>query len=156
MWKANKFVNILLWVLAIASVGVCAYTFLKCGNIKADVGAAEKQEIMLAAIDPLLVWSYILVGITAVVAVFLPLPQVVQNPKSALGILVGLVAFVVVIGLAYAFASGAPLTFTPGHPEVSEGTIKFTDVNLIAVYIMLGATILVTLATSILNFVKLR
>ncbi|MDR3247093.1 MAG: hypothetical protein LBT50_11770 [Prevotellaceae bacterium] len=111
---------------------------------------------MMAVINPMLVWSYILVGITAVVAVFLPLPQVVENPKSAIGILVGLVAFVVVVGLAYVFASGDPLPFTLGHDPVSEGTIKFTDVNLIAVYIMLGATILVTLVTSVVNVLKLR
>jgi hypothetical protein len=151
MWKANKIVNILLWVLALISVVLCGYVFIKCGNLE----SGQKVE-MMAAINPMLIWSYILVGIAAAAAIFLPLPQVIENPKSALGILAGLVAFVVVIGLAYAFASGEQLPFTPGHAEVSEGTIKFTDVNLIAVYIMLGATILVTLATSILNIFKLR
>jgi hypothetical protein len=150
MWKANKFVNILLWVLALVSVVICVYVFVECGN--PDV----TKEGMMAAINPMLVWSYILVGIAAAAAVLLPLPQVIQNPKSALGILAGLVAFAVVVGLAYAFASGDPLPFTQGHDAVSEGTIKFTDVNLIAVYIMLGATILVTLATSIINIFKLR
>jgi hypothetical protein len=152
MWKASKFVNILLWVLALISIVLCGYVFIKCGTLDAK---SEKAE-MMAVINPMLVWSYILVGIAAVVAVFLPLPQVIENPKSAIGILIGLVAFIVVVGLAYVFAVGDALPFPPGHDPVSEGAIKFTDVNLIAVYIMLGATILVTLVTSALNVLKLR
>ncbi|MDR1887566.1 MAG: hypothetical protein LBQ70_06580 [Prevotellaceae bacterium] len=148
MWKANKFVNILLWILAAISVILCAYVFIGTGN-------ASKEE-MMAVIDPMLFWSYILVGIAAALTIFLPVPQVIENPKSAVGILVGLVAFVVVVGVSYVFASGEQLPFTPGHAPVSEGTIEFADINLISVYIMLFATILVTVGASIANVLKLR
>jgi hypothetical protein len=152
MWKANKFVNILLWVLALISVILCGYVFIRCGNL--DV-VSQKDE-MLNVIDPILVWSYILVGIAAVLAVFLPVPHVIENPKSAIGIFVGIVAFIVVVGISYLFASAEQLPFTPGHPPVSDGTIRFADVNLISTYIMLGATILVTLASSVVNILKIR
>jgi amino acid transporter len=149
MWKANKFVNILLWVLALISVGLCVWAFIGCGS------ATQKEE-MMAVINPMLIWSYMLVGIAAVLTVFLPVPQVIENPKSAIGIAVGLLAFVVVILVSYLFASGEQLPFTPGHPPVSEGTIKFADINLISVYIMLFATILVTIGASIVNVLKMR
>jgi uncharacterized membrane protein YedE/YeeE len=152
MWKANKFVNILLWVLALISVGLCFWAFIQCGNLS----AVDQKAEMMAAINPMLIWSYILVGIAAVLTVFLPIPQVIENPKSAVGILVGLLAFAAVIVVSYLFASGEQLTFTPGHAPVSEGTIKFADVNLISVYIMLFATILVTVGASIVNFLKMR
>jgi hypothetical protein len=149
MWKANKFVNILLWALIVISVALCVWAFVGCGN------ATQKEEMMIA-INPMLIWSYILVGIAAILTVFLPIPQVIENPKSAIGILVGIVAFAIVVGVSYLFAKGEQLPFTPGHPEVSEGTIKFADVNLISIYIMLFATILVTIGASIANVLKMR
>ncbi|MDR1593533.1 MAG: hypothetical protein LBS43_03470 [Prevotellaceae bacterium] len=154
MWKANKFVNILLWVLALVSVGLCIVAFIGCGRLNAAI--AEDKIAMMDVINPMLIWSYILVGIAAVLAVFLPVPQMIENPKSALGILGGLVAFAVVIGVSYLFSSNDPLPFLPGHPPVSEGTIKFTDVNLITTYIMLVATIVVMVASSIANIFKMR
>jgi hypothetical protein len=152
MWKANKFVNILLWILAIISVGLCAWAFIGCGNLDARSQRAE----MMAVIDPMLIWSYVLVGIAAVLTVFLPVPQLVENPKSAAGIAIGILALAVVIIVSYLFASGEQLNFTPGHPAVSENTIKFADVNIISVYIMLFATILVTIGASIANVLKMR
>jgi hypothetical protein len=152
MWKASKFVNILLWVLAVISVVFCVYAFIRCESL--DI--AYQQAEMMEVITPMLVWSYILVGIAAVLAIFLPVPQVIENPKSAMGILVGIVAFVVVVGASYLFASGEQIPFTPGHEPVSEGTLKFTDVNVISIYIMLGATILVTIASSVVNILKMR
>jgi hypothetical protein len=149
MWKANKFVNILLWILALISVGLCIWAFIGCG-------ATNDPAEMMTVINPVLVWSYVLVGIAAVLTIFLPVPQVIENPKSAVGIAVGILAFALVIFIAYLFASGEPLNFNPGHPPVSEGTIKFTDVNLISVYIMLSATILVTIGASVANVLKMR
>jgi hypothetical protein len=149
MWKANKFVTILLWVLALISVGLCIWAFIGCS-------AAAERESMMAVINPMLLWSYGLVGVAAVLTIFLPVPQVIENPKSAIGIAVGILAFALVVVIAYFFASGEPLNFNPGHPPVSEGVIKFTDVNLISVYIMLSVTILVTIGASIANVLKMR
>ncbi|MDR1130778.1 MAG: hypothetical protein LBK96_07370, partial [Prevotellaceae bacterium] len=111
---------------------------------------------MMVIINPMLIWSYILVGIAAVLAIFLPIPQMIENPKSAIGIFVGILAFVVVVGASYLFASGYldPRLILPGQLPPSEGTVVFSDVNLISTYIMLGATIFVTLASSIVNFLK--
>lgn len=152
MWKANKFVTILLWVLALISVVLCAYAFIRCGNLNARTEQAE----MMNAINPMFIWTYILIGLTALLAIVLPIPQVIQNPKSAIGIAVGILGFVLVVGIAYALASGAALPFAPGHAEVDESTIKFADVNIISTYIMLGAAIVVTVATSIWNVIKMR
>ena len=149
MWKANKFVSISLWVLALISVVLGIWAFI-------GSGATTDQADMMAAINPMLVWSYVLVGVAAVLTIFLPIPQVIENPKSAIGIAVGILAFALVIAIAWLFASGEPLKFNPGHPPVSEGTIKFTDVNLISVYIMLSATVLVTIGASIANVLKMR
>ncbi|MDR2465868.1 MAG: hypothetical protein LBD35_00630 [Prevotellaceae bacterium] len=152
MWKANKLVTILLWVLALVSVAICAYAFIACGQLDAKMNRAE----MMSVIDPMLILAYVLVGLAALLAVFLPVPQVVGNPKSAVGIVIGIVCLGVVIGLSFAFASVEQLPFTPGHAPVSDETLKFADVNIISVYIMLAATIVVTLGASLANMIKLR
>jgi glucan phosphoethanolaminetransferase (alkaline phosphatase superfamily) len=151
MWKANKFVNILLWVLALISVGLCVWAFFGCA-------ATTDHEEMMAVINPMLVWSYILVGIAAVLTVFLPIPQVIDNPKSAIGIAVGILAFAVVILVSYLFSSTDlhPSLVLPGQAPPSDNTVKFSDINLISVYIMLSATILVTIGASIANVLKMR
>jgi hypothetical protein len=154
MWKANKFVNILLWVLALISVGLCAWAFIGCGQLS----ATTQLEEMMAVINPMLVWSYILVGIAAVLTVFLPIPQVIDNPKSAIGIAVGILAFAVVILVSYLFASTelhTSLTL-PGQAPPPPNTVKFADINLISVYIMLSAAILVTIGASVANILKMR
>jgi hypothetical protein len=151
MWKANKFVNLLLWALALISLGLCVWAFIGCET-------TTDQEEMMTIINPMLVWSYTLVGIAAVLTVFLPLPQVIENPKSAIGIVVGILAFGVVILISYLFASTDlhPSLILPGQVTPNEGTIKFADVNIISVYIMLFATILVTIGASIANVLKMR
>jgi hypothetical protein len=154
MWKANKFVNISLWVLALISVVLCMWAFIGCGRLN----ATTQLEEMMAVINPMLVWSYILVGIAAVLTVFLPIPQVVDNPKSAIGIAIGILAFIVVILISYLFASTDlhPSLILPGQLPPSDDTVKFADINLISVYIMLSATILVTIGASIANVLKMR
>jgi len=152
MWKANKFVSILLWVLFSVSIILCGYVFLKAGGLNVKTQRAE----ILPIINPMFIWTYILVAIAAIVAVVLPVPQVIKNPASAVGLAVGVLSFVVVVGLAFLFSKGTPLPFNSGHPPVSEGTIKYTDVNLISVYIMLGASILATFGFGIVNIFKMR
>lgn len=137
MWKANKLVNTLLWILAGLSVLLCVYVFVRC----AGLDDSSQREDMLGVISPLFIWMYVLIAVTALLAVLLPVPHVIENPKSGKGILVGIVGFLVVIGLAYLFASG-------------EGELKFAGINLIAIYLMLGGTVLSLIVSSAYNFIK--
>ncbi|MDR2563509.1 MAG: hypothetical protein LBC98_06145 [Prevotellaceae bacterium] len=137
MWKANKLINILLWVLAGLSVLLCVYVFVRC----AGMDEASQKEDMLGVISPLFLWMYALIGVTALLSVFLPVPHVVENPKSGKGVLIGIAGFLAVIGLAYIIASG-------------EGELKFAGINLIAIYLMLGGTVLSLIVSSIYNFIK--
>jgi hypothetical protein len=151
MWKINRFVNILLWVLAVISVGLCIWAFIGCGN-------ASTREEMMDVINPMMIWSYILVAIAAIIALCLPIPQMIENPKSAVGVLGGVLALGAVIGISYLFSSGYldSRLVLPTQEAPGTGIVKFADVNLISTYIMLGATILVMIASSIINVVKMR
>ena len=152
MWKANKFVNTLLWVLAGISVVLCAYVFIKC----AGMDESNQKEEMLSVVNPVFVWMYVLIGITALLSILLPIPHVVENPKSGKGILVGIVGFLIVVGIAYALSKTDNLPFTPGHDPVSKGTLKFADVNLFSMYLMLTGTVLSLVISGIFGFKKTK
>jgi hypothetical protein len=154
MWKKAKWITILLWALAAISVLVCLYIFVRSGRL--NMSSPEDKERMLSALNVPGLWALILVVVTTLLAIFLPVPQLIDSPKSALGIGIGIGALVVVVLIAFLLSKSDPLPFTPGHAAVSEGTVKFADVNLISVYIMLGLTILATLGASILGILKTR
>ncbi|MDR0559161.1 MAG: hypothetical protein LBG92_03260 [Prevotellaceae bacterium] len=152
MWKKNIFITVLLWVISIISVGLCLYVFVKSSGQATE---SDKEELV-KVINPMFVWVYVLVAVTILLIIAFLIMQVIENPKLAIGILVGLLGLGAVGGLSLLLAKSEALPFTPGHDPVSDWTIIFADVNIIAVYIMLGATILVMAGTSIWNIFKLR
>lgn len=154
MWKANKLVTILLWVLAGISVALTIHLFYACAGMDARIESQHQE--MMSALGPMTVWVTVLLILTVAVTVLLPIPELVKNPKSALGMLGGLAALGLVVLISYLMADGSQLPFTPGHAPVSESTIIFADVNMTSCYIMLGATILTLVATGIIDFIKLR
>ncbi|MDR1054802.1 MAG: hypothetical protein LBL90_03045 [Prevotellaceae bacterium] len=151
MWKPGKVVTILLWVLSIISIALCLYAFIRCGQLNEK--NPEEREIMMGVIDPMFVWIYILVIITALCAIVMPLPQLIRNPKGLVRMVFGIVSFGLVILVAYLLSSSDPLPFPASHDPISEGTIKFADVNLYSLYIMFALTIITVLFSSV--FVKL-
>ena len=64
-----------------------------------------------------------------------------NNPKSLLKILLGLVAVAAIAAVAYVLAPGTPAIGYLGEP-VSDGTLKLTDTILNLTYLTFGASIL--------------
>ena len=158
MWKANKFVNILLWVLAAVSVAICGYVFVKCGAL--DDRIPEQKAEMLNIISPMFIWAYLLIGLTLLLIIVMSIPNIVGNPKSAIGPIIAVAALAVVIVVAYLLSDdGGTDTqrmslFTPGHDEVSAKTFVFAGVNIISSYIMLGGTLLAMIFSGISGLLK--
>lgn len=74
----------------------------------------------------LLYWCYIMIGIGAFCAVvFGIIVSIANDPKSLVKIGVGIVAAVVVCGLAYVLAPASPAIGLLEQP--TEGILKFTD-----------------------------
>ena len=146
MWKPGKVVTILLWVLSIISIILCAYAFIRCGSLNEK--SPEERAIMMNVINPMFIWIYVLIILTALAAIVLPIPHMLKHPKSLIRMAFGIVAFGVVILIAYLLSSAEPLPFPPGHDIVTEGTLRFSDVNLYTMYIMFALTIITVLFSS--------
>ena len=129
-----KYDKIIKWVLvALFIVGIVfsVYGFL--------VGFESNGN---APVDNILYCAYAFAAI-AVFAVLLGVVVIggINNPKSLLKLVLGLVAIGAIVAVAYVLAPGTPAVGYLGDP-VSDGTLKLTDTVLNLSYFTFGLSIL--------------
>ena len=95
-----------------------------------------------APVDNILYCAYAFAAI-AVLAVLLGVVVIggINNPKSLLKLVLGLVAIGAIVAFAYVLAPGTPAVGYLGDP-VSDGTLKLTDTVLNLTYFTFGLSIL--------------
>ena len=128
-----KYEKIIKWVLvALFIVGI---VFSVYGFI---VGFESNGN---APVDNLLYCTYAFAGI-ALLAVLFGVIVIggINNPKSLLKLLLGLVVIAAIIAVAYVIAPGTPAVGYIGEP-VSDGTLKLTDTVLNLTYFTFGLSI---------------
>ena len=124
----SKIVKIVLWVLMVIGVAIGVWGF-----------AADFND---ASVDALLRWGYVMVIAGIAIAILMGLViAVINNPKSLVKMLLALVGCAVVVGVAYALASGDELVGYIGT-QPDAGTLKMTDTILNLAYIACGGAIL--------------
>ena len=129
-----KYDKIIKWVLiALFIVGIVfsVYGFL--------VGFESNGN---APVDNILYCAYAFAAI-ALFAVVLGVVVIggINNPKSLLKLVLGLVAIAAIVAVAYVLAPGTPAVGYLGDP-VSDGTLKLTDTVLNLTYFTFGLSIL--------------
>lgn len=129
-----KYEKIIKWILvALFIVGI---VFSVYGFI---VGFESNGN---APVDNILYCTYAFAGLALLAVVFGVLViGGINNPKSLLKILLGLVAIAAIVAVAYVLAPGTPAVGYLGEP-VTDGTLKLTDTVLNLTYIVFGASIL--------------
>jgi hypothetical protein len=94
-----------------------------------------------SGVDLMLRWMYVLLGLAVALILIMSLWGLAQNPKSAIGGLIGLVILLVIVGVSFALASDKP--FTAGTKVYDNATLlKLTDTSLIAMYILMAGAVL--------------
>lgn len=121
------------WVLIIISVVMLVLGFVN--GFEANNGAS---------IDALLRWAYILSGVAIALVIILGvILNGIYEPKSLVGLGVGILLLGIVTFIAYATAAGTPLMGYIGE-QPAQATLKLTDTLLNLTYI-LGATAIVAI-----------
>ncbi|MBQ1635886.1 MAG: hypothetical protein II475_05245 [Bacteroidales bacterium] len=126
--KLNKIIKWGMLALILVSVGLLIWGFAKgfAGN----------------AVDVLLYWTYIMLGLAVFSWVVIGLIVGTKNdPKSLVKIGIVILGVAVLCFIAFLLAKGNPAMAYNG-PEVSAGTLKLTDTILNLTYIVGGAAIL--------------
>lgn len=106
-----------------------------------------------AAVTAMLDWMYVLLALGVATAIFMPVINIIQDPKKSVRSLMGLAIVAVVLIVAYAFASDAPVvTATKVFDNPIE--LKFTDTSLYAMYAALAAAVASILVGELTNLFK--
>ena len=129
-----KYEKIIKWILAVLfAVGV-VFSFYGFA-----VGFETNGN---APVDNILYCTYAFVAVT-ILAVLMGVVVIggINNPKSLLKLLLGLVAIAVIVAVAYFLAPGTPAVGYLGEP-VSDATLKMTDTILNLTYFLCGGAIL--------------
>jgi len=129
-----KYEKIIKWVLAVLFVVGIVFSFY--GFL---VGFESNGN---APVDNMLYCAYAFAGV-AILAVLFGVVVIggMNNPKSLLKLLLGIVAIAAVVAVAYVLAPGTPAVGYLGDP-VSDGTLKLVDTVLNLTYLLFGAAIL--------------
>lgn len=148
----KRVLRIFLGVLLLISVILSIYFVVK-------ISGTDEREALMNAIEPVIDWTYFLLIIAAASAIFFPLLFIVQNPRKAIKALVSLVILAVVVLISYGLSDGTPiLTATSAtNPDFTNPSVlKFTDMGIFTAYILIGASILLLIATGVRNMISNR
>ena len=133
-----KYAKIIKWILAVLFVVGIVFSFY--GFL---VGFETNGN---APVDNMLYCAYAFALITVAAVVFgVVVIGGINNPKSLLKLLAGLVAIVAVVAVAYVLAPGTPAVGYLGDP-VSDNTLKLTDTMLNLTYFLFGGALLALVA----------
>ena len=129
-----KYEKIIKWILAVLFAVGIVFSFYGFA-----VGFETNGN---APVDNILYCTYAYVAVT-IIAVLMGVVVIggINNPKSLLKLLLGLVAIAVIVAVAYFLAPGTPAVGYLGEP-VSDATLKMTDTILNLTYFLCGGAIL--------------
>ncbi|WP_321286977.1 hypothetical protein [uncultured Sunxiuqinia sp.] len=150
--KLEKVLSIVLWVL----LGVSAVLIV---SMMTNISENEADPTMGAWINTNLTWSYILLGVGAVLAIVFALYHTFTDKEAAKKGAMALVFSGVVLAISYFIASDAIPQFYGVDKFVAEGTLnttvsKWVGTTLYATYILLGLTILSIAGSAVFRIFK--
>lgn len=143
--KIQKISGTVLYVILAITLVILGLFYFGGEDTNRIVSDAEMSQP--AYTDPLIYWIYVLMGVTICVTVVAAILKLISNfmdsPKEAIKSLVGIIALVVLLFVAWSMGSGEALVL-PGYDGTDNVPfwLKLTDMFLYTIYFMMGALIL--------------
>ena len=142
----TKYEKIIKWVLALLFAVGAVFSFYGFA-----VGFETNGN---APVDNMLYCAYAF-ALTTVLAVVFGVVVIggINNPKSLLKLVLGLVVIAAVVAVAYVLAPGTPAVGYLGEP-VSDGTLKLVDTVLNLTYFLFGGALLTLVAGWVIGAIR--
>lgn len=107
-----------------------------------------------AAVENLLRWAYVMVGLAVLAAIVVSaIVGFINNPKSVIKILIGLLAIAAVCFVVYLVSKGEPAVgLTVDQPSAS--TLKLTDTILNLTYLVGGLAIVSIIVGEVISAIR--
>ena len=142
----KKLLNIFLFILLAITAGLAIYMIVE----------GSKMEKPMAATSANLLWSYILIALAIVSALFCAVWGMLKNPTGIKGSLISLAIIVVVIVASYLIAAGRTIEIpdlaTGGFFPHNETVIA--DSSILVTYVALCGTVVAALFSEIYKAFK--
>lgn len=150
--KLEKVLSIVLWVLLAVSAVLIV-------SLMTNISENDADPTMGAWINTNITWSYILLGVGAVVAIGFALLHTFTDKEAAKKGLMALVFAGVILGISYVLASDAIPQFYGVDKFVADGTLnnsvsKWVGTTLFATYVLLGLTIIAIAFSAVARIFK--
>lgn len=154
--KIFKYIKYLSYVML--GLGVVVFAYFLVASLtqtqpSSEPGFAAWSAGSVSGINVMLIYAYILLAVTILVALIFPLINIVKNPKGSMRSLIGLLAMVVVLGIGYIFSKSTPI-ITPVDTYDNVFELRLTDTGLIAAYIIFFVAIATILFGEIKSALK--
>ncbi len=127
----QKIATILFYVLM--AVAVIFGLIFYLGKVVPGTKGTNMEEPLIT--NKFLVLTYIYFGIAALLTILFPVIYIITHPTKVKGVLISLLAFALIVLIAYLMSSGKQL---PDNPEISTTTMKLVDTGLKSSYIFLA------------------
>jgi hypothetical protein len=143
MKNYSKIFKWLMIALIVVSVVLLVLGFVK--GFEANDGAA---------VENLLRWAYVMLGLAVVAAIVVSaIVGFINNPKSVIKILIGLLAIAAVCFVVYLISKGEPAVgLTVDQPSAS--TLKLTDTILNLTYLVGGLAIVSIIVGEVISAIR--
>jgi hypothetical protein len=125
---------------------------------------AEAEEVNLTFMETLvfnktdiaLIWAYILVAVTLIIALVFSIGFMFSNTKSLVRGLLILVGAAVLVGVAYMLGSDTPLHIIgyEGTDNKDPQVLRLVDMGLISTYFVLGLIVITILYSEVAKYFK--
>jgi len=122
----------------------------------ASVDLSFYEKMVYKKTDIALSWGYILVILSALVAIGFSVFHLFENPATMVRTLISLVFVAILVGLAYLFGSESPVRI-PGYTGTDNRdpqVLRYVDTGLITMYFFLGLALLSILYSEIAKYFK--
>ena len=146
MSKVIKYISYAL--LAISAVLIVIF-YVEIG----PMSQAEIENGASSMLPVLLNWAIVLLAVCALCAVVMPF--FFSTGKGIKSTLIKVAVIVVLFGISYLLASGAPVEANV-TPEPTFAELKWTDTGLILSCILFGGAVLAILSGSVINIIRNR
>lgn len=142
-------------VLLAVSVLLTIIFYVKNGKVDPNDPALKQISDLGSILDIFFYWAYILAALAVVLAVGLPLINIISNPKSGLKTLISVAILAIMLFVAYQFADGTIMDIA-GYkgPDNIPSRLKLTDMGIFSMYAMIVGSIVVVLYAEISKLFK--
>ena len=149
---SRKTLTIITIVLFVVSIIVGIFTLSNATAIK---------EGNAGLLNPLYYWTLLLLIATLILALFMPLPAMLKNPKALKRTLFIIAGIIVAFGIVYLFSQGKPegdkeimSTLTPIQQDDYSKSFFAANMNIIAAEIALLLAIVAVLWSALKGLIK--